>query len=416
MAEPQAATAATGKQGFQARTCRNEEFCRLFYVPERTILDSIDSVFPANFRQMANSLEELNRQLKVAAAGVKIAKVGQKLYLRATLPPKPGGTATGPCSQRIALGVYENPAGLKVAKAQALKLAADLTLGRFSWEEWSTGGRSRSTVADWVAQFERDYFARRARTPQTETTWRKDYRDSFSKLPQDAALTVDILKQTLLLRSQPDTRGRKRLAMAYGAIAKFAGLEGGDRLGELRGRYSPNAVNPRDLPGDDLIMEWYGKLAHNRPWQVLYGLLAVYGLRPHEAFHLDLGKLREEPGICQVLEGKTGHRLVWPYPPLWWREFGLDQAVSVPEISAPRNHRYGDAVSQFFRRAGIPFRAYDLRHAWAVRTSVEYGLEVDIAARMMGHSVTIHTRVYHQFVSQDRLQAAVDRSLAKRGG
>ena len=53
-----------------------------------------------------------------------------------------------------------------------------------------------------------------------------------------------------------------------------------------------------------------------------------------------------------------------------------------------------------------------VRHAWAVRT-IHVGLPDTVAARMMGHSVTIHTRTYHHWITRRDQQQAVDAALAR---
>jgi integrase len=360
----------------------------------------------------SSELVKVNAQLKILEAGVAIKQISRRLYLTATLPPKPGRGLTKPRNQRIALGVYANPAGFKRAKAEALKLSGELTMGKFEWENWGGGERQQleaKTVANWVREFEASYFTRRSRTPKTQTTWDKDYRDSYNKLPQDAELTPALLRRTVENRTDPDTRTRQRVCTAFNALAKFAGLD--CDLSPLRGKYSPKAVNPRDLPSNETILEWWERFPHEE-WRNLYALMATYGLRDHEAFYIEMASLREPPGIATVLEGKTGYRLVWPYPPEWWEKFGLNRvAIALPNITVKRNCDYGSRVSQYFRRKGTPFTPYDLRHAWAARTSTDYGLEAEIAARMMGHDLKVHTTTYHAFIKKAQMQIAVDRSL-----
>ena len=42
------------------------------------------------------------------------------------------------------------------------------------------------------------------------------------------------------------------------------------------------------------------------------------------------------------------------------------------------------------------------------------GLPDTVAARMMGHSVAIHTRTYHHWITRRDQQMAVDAALARR--
>ena len=73
----------------------------------------------------------------------------------------------------------------------------------------------------------------------------------------------------------------------------------------------------------------------------------------------------------------------------------------------------GRRVAEQFRRYELPFTPYDLRHAWAVRT-IHIGLPDTVAARMMGHSVAIHTRTYHHWITRRDQQQAVDAALARQ--
>jgi integrase len=73
----------------------------------------------------------------------------------------------------------------------------------------------------------------------------------------------------------------------------------------------------------------------------------------------------------------------------------------------------GRRVAEQFRRYDVPLTPYDLRHAWAVRT-IHIGLPDTVAARMMGHSVAIHTRTYHHWITRRDQQQAVDAALARR--
>ena len=77
--------------------------------------------------------------------------------------------------------------------------------------------------------------------------------------------------------------------------------------------------------------------------------------------------------------------------------------------------KFADGLTKLFpfRRYDLPITPYDLRHAWAVRT-IHVGLPDTVAARMMGHSVTIHTRTYHHWITRRDQQQAVDAALARQ--
>ena len=51
-------------------------------------------------------------------------------------------------------------------------------------------------------------------------------------------------------------------------------------------------------------------------------------------------------------------------------------------------------MGQALRRAGASFKAYDLRHAWAVRAIHTPEISPSLAAKSMGHSLAVHQRHY----------------------
>jgi integrase len=334
---------------------------------------------------------------------VTLVKRGNYLSVQATLPPRPDSEKVKPYQQRIALDLSANLEGVKQAEREARKISALLNCREFSWQPYLKLKKAElpPLIKDWVEQFEENYFIRRQRNPKSETTWRTDYRDVFRRLPPDKPLTPQLLKEAIIA-TPPDSKTRRRVCIALGALARLAGIEFDFK--PLRGTYSPKRVTPRDLPDDEVIAQWFYKIS-NPEWRWAYGMLACYGLRPHELFHLDLANLGTAEYIS-LLDGKTGARRIWPIFPEWREEFALLD-VRLPKVTGKSNADLGHRVSQVFKRFGIPFRPYDLRHCWAIR-SLEFGLDVSLAAQQMGHSVQVHTDLYHLWISDRHHQRAFE--------
>ena len=118
---------------------------------------------------------------------------------------------------------------------------------------------------------------------------------------------------------------------------------------------------------------------------------------------------------------KTGEHQVWPFHPDWVDRFDLialgQDRTALPHVQTDLRRttlqQVGRRISEQFRRYGLPITPYDLRHAWAVRT-IHIGLPDTVAARMMGHSVAIHTRTYHHWITRRDQQLAVDAALARQ--
>jgi integrase len=354
---------------------------------------------PEQKQNFDGRIAQANGRLKAAKVGAVIQRIGDRLAIRATFPPRPDSDREKPYQQRLFLGYHANPTGISLAEAEARKIGALIDCGEFKWEPYLRNkSEDAGTVKELIARFEAEYFAKRARSPKTETTWNKEYKAVFSRLPLDQVLTAEILRE-VVLATEPDTRTRQRFCMVTAALAKFAGIEFDAQA--YRGKYSPKHVTPRDLPDDRLIAEWFHRL-ENPAWQWVYGAIATYGLRPHEAFYLDLADFP----IVTVTEGKTGRRRVWPCYAEWAEQFGVRE-MKLPAVTGRNNSELGERAARYFKRAGLPFVLYDLRHCWAVRT-LEFGLDLSLASQQMGHSAQVHTDTYHAWISERHHQRAYE--------
>lgn len=349
-------------------------------------------------------LEKANHRLKLGAVRVKIYRKGNKLYLQGTFPPKPESTKVKPYQQYLALGISANPPGLKVAEAKAKEIGALLDLGRFDWHPYlkikATNEPQDLKVKDWIERFEQHYFESRPRTPSKLNTFHKNYRALLARMPGHTILTAELLRETVLKESKSGSRNRQLFVMSYSALAKLAKIE--VDLRSLRSNYSPKSVSPRELPTDVKILD-IAECFNDPGWRWIYGMLATYGLRDHEVFRLDISRMREPPHVVEILENsKTGGRLVYPCPSSWVERFKLWD-MKLPKFRTQPdsidNNAVGEKVSSKFWALKIPFTPYALRHAYAVRTAV-LGVEVAIASRWMGHSVAVHSRIYHQFLNE----------------
>ena len=352
--------------------------------------------------KIGDLIQSANQRLKNGGISIRLERSGNTLYLRGTLPPKPGDKHPNNHQQRIPLSrlsIYANPAGIREAEKEAQKVSGLLARKEFTWEPYLRAQIQPTTIGDWITRFEQDYFSRRGRTPKAQTTWETDYLAVFKRLPAQAGLTGDLLEQ-VVRETPPDTRTRRRWVLACQKLANFAGLT--IDLKPLRGNYSHRSVGERTLPTDLQIMHWREQI-QNPEWRWVYGILATYGLRPHEVFHLEWSVFPQ----LRVKDGKTGSRLVHPLYPEWVEQWSLQQGMP-PACTGANNRDLGQRVTQAFRRAKIPFSAYALRHCWAIR-AIQFNLPIAIAARMMGHSVEVHTQTYHRWMNDDQYRQSYDR-------
>lgn len=372
---------------------------------------------------------QVNQRLKAAQMGLQIERRGQKLNLRGTLPPRPGSHRLKPHQQRLNLGLPATPAGLKLAEQEVKIVAAQLIQKTFDWRNYVTGlGRlDQLALEQQIQAFEHAFFAeekRQAHPASTRTTWETAYAPYLRKLKTIAAANAQLTLTEALLATvtsiDPTCRSRQICCTALAAFAKFLNLELPPDFNTLWGSYSLRRTQARDLPSDALIAATWETIA-NPAWRFVYGIMATYGLRNHEVFFCDYSALvNGEPEATVRVLGttKTGEHEVWAFYPEWIDQFCLRQVILPPvetDLAKTTLQAIGQRVTTQFRRYGIPFSPYDLRHAWAVRT-ILCGLPDTVAARMMGHSVSVHTRTYHQWMTRRDQQAAVEaaRSRAPR--
>jgi integrase len=343
-------------------------------------------------------LKQANGRLKRDQVQVSIYSIGTWLHLTAVLPPLPCETCTQNKQRRIATGLPLTVEGVSQAETQARSLRRSITDGSFHWGDWRPEFRRSAqgdSIGDWIERFEADYWARRPKNPKSLTTWRHDYRKIFDKLPLDRPLTADELL-AVVLSTEPDSRTRQRACRVLESLAKFAGLDASFK--PYRGEYGILKAAPRDLPDDRAIVHWFDRIP-NDSWRWAYGLIAAYGLRPHEICYAEF----IDPPRLDIEGGKTGDRVVWPIWPNWFEDFDLGRVIR-PNISGPDNSALGNRVTHAFKRYKIPFSPYYLRHAWAVRAIGQ--LDVSLAAQWMGHSVAVHTSVYQHWIGVDVHQRA----------
>jgi integrase len=261
------------------------------------------------------------------------------------------------------------------------------------------------TTAQWIEQLRLDRIDRGWENPET---WRKEYQAILGRLPQEGALG-EIALMNLVRDTEPNSRQRLRTCIAIKALAELAGIPFDAK--RYRGRYNSLKPKPRTLPSDELIVEVYHRIK-DPYWRWVYGAMATYGLRPHEALLLDFEALRRGETTAIVTAGKTGPREIWPFHPEWFQQFNL-QRVLLPDVDLNRSHiRLGASVyGHFMRVAKIPFFPYDIRHAWAVR-AVAYELPSVLAAQQMGHSLRVHSMIYQKWIGRNIHDEAVARVLA----
>ncbi|MEH1902485.1 MAG: integrase [Nostoc sp.] len=339
------------------------------------------------------TIEAVNERLKAGKIGVKVEARGDRLSLRATLPSKPLSNKTKPYQQYLALGIYANPAGLQRAEAEAKIVGGLLARGEFDWSRYLIDEQELGIGdwAEWIEKLRVDYFAQKGDTPNAQFTWKNDYEAAFKNLNGEVTSASLIAAATY---TTANSRSRKRTCEKLQLLAELTGIK--VDLKPYIGNYGNAQTKPRQIPTDDEIIAARSFFDNSPTWLWAYGAMSVYGLRNHEIFHCEISR---ENFTCHILEGKTGERICYPLHPHWAEEWQLWQ-IKKPRCSGNTYRDYGKRVTTAFWRRHVPFDAYDLRHAYAIRGSVRYKVPVTTMASWMGHSPVVHYQTYQKWVSE----------------
>lgn len=209
---------------------------------------------------------------------------------------------------------------------------------------------------------------------------------------------------------------------------------------KIRRRAAREANRPRAIPSIADLQHWLDQVTP-RPLQWALAMVATYGLRPHEVFHLE--GLPDADGWIQVggsERTKTGFRPVMPAPFEWVDRYGLREDLAGALPWKPQygpngiciNNQYlggqlgrsmrmrlapltvmAQASSTAHRRATqevLKCVPYDLRHAWAIRLASDPAyahIAADTAAEMMGHSRDVHKDIYLFWITKDEIQRGI---------
>ncbi|MBE7381282.1 MAG: hypothetical protein F6J95_007710 [Leptolyngbya sp. SIO1E4] len=347
-------------------------------------------------RDIQAEVRSVNLWLKAECYRVAIQIRGKRLSLAATLPPKPNSTKVKSHQQRIPLKLGATLAGLRRAKAQAILLADQLDREKFNWADWIDFSKDEPEVKTckyWLEKFKAHVWP--DLPDDKEFNWTKRYLYfGLNKLPLDKPLTPEVLVAAVLTKKAGNKASRDRACIQLQRLANYAGID--VDLSPFRVGYSSADVTPKEIPGDNEIERVISDIS-NPQWRYVFALMAIYGLRDHEAF---LCNLEERNGVLVAVvpdNTKTGQHIAYPHPAKWV-ELWLMGERDVPLVKAKANSDYGASAAEYWRRIKAPETPYTLRHAYAIRHIGK--VDSAIVASWMGHSPEMHRKTYQRWISE----------------
>ena len=389
---------------------------------EREYLRIKHSVNQAN---LALSLDKVKIKLKLTSA--------KSIALQGTFPCKPGDAGKNNSSKKqytISLGFVANDIGVKTAIAKARELDLLLITNQFEWTEELLGNYRRNTeskqdikpkklIKDLIQEYKDEFWKTHEQNRQGLRTWESHYLRHLKKLPADASLSLGALEQALKT-TKPRTSSRFYLTWQLKKFCNFCKFDDN----QLIDSYVTSLPSPkiRRIPDDEEIIRGFSQIGVPlspyvskdnvvlpEEWQWIYGMLATYGLRPHELFAIDLDAFTNPKNTFHLVRlnptltggTKTGERNcgIPPLYPHWIDLFKLKEVkLSTKETGSLSNKTAKIQIR--FRNTDIGFKPYDLRHAYAIRGH-RLRIPIKTMSDYMGHTVQEHTKTYQRWMSED---------------
>lgn len=333
-----------------------------------------------------------------------------RLYLLATLPPRPTKACAaldGPWrQQRISLRLDLTPANMKVAQRRLAELEKQLAAGTFSWSYW-TGDDAQPRWRDVIAALHRQKVVLgRAGV----STWEINYMGRLKQIDPASPCTTASIERAML-RYPRESRSYKELHHLMRNVARLAGVPFPEVPQPTYQRAQPVLV-----PDDEEIVKTLDRAGPVVQWYL--GMMATYGLRPHE---IDTIQLLDHDRVLVASGTKTGERTAIACPPEWVERFQLRTPRWRPY--EPRGGEWRPDITarwlwRELKRLEAPWRPYALRHAYAGRLWRVGGNRLDLftAARLMGHSPMQHAKTYRSHVDANTIADAAERALFGQQG
>lgn len=325
-------------------------------------------------------IEKINSQL----SRVKIREKNGRLYLRGRFPIN--GLMI---RKEIALNTKANKEGFKLAMAKAKEIESQLL-----FDKWENNEKQRLTVEKAIKDFTKDHWQKFEKTLNREYNWQKNQGAYFAELPEDELFNKNFLLKAVT-SFQSGSYSQKRFCQLIRPVAKFHNVDF-DFLPYMK--YKSPEINFQQLPTDELIKSAYDNEKY-LPHKWCLGILASFGIRPHEFFRCDFA-LEESPPVLYIHNNtKTCKRTAYPLmidgidflsiPNQW------DNFIFKVDPSSRANGQVSQNITAFFKK--YPFTPYQLRHYFAVRGAMK-GLSPVVLSKWMGHGLDVHYKYYGSLI------------------
>jgi integrase len=352
---------------------------------------------------------DLTVQLLAARCGVafgrgfRLRAIGQQLYVQITGRKVP-----------LYLAFDADPQQVQ-ERANALRRFLEVRLGRFdteSWKElcWGSRVRKGKNEKPRLDLEEVSLIWGRFKRAEgiSEDTLERHYMSHLRRLDLRHPLSEESLLG-VIERTDPRSPTRRRVVAFLRRLCALCGTEwNGALLDPLQNAGRSVQHRPQSFFTDAEIEAMLAPNAALSPsWRRVVAVLAIYGLRPWEAWVVE--PCSQRAGCAWVGSGKTNRhgtttpRQVPPFHAKWLERFGMEALWQEPLPGLGDPSKAGARVNQQLRRCALVAAggatSYGFRHAYARRLhSPRYRVTDAHASLFMGHTVAAHHKAYRNWL------------------
>ncbi len=359
-------------------------------------------------------LDDLNGSIRGKGVRLKVEQRCDQLYIRGTFVQADGSSKR----QRIPLDLPNVPGSLLEAENRVIQFAAllqqkGIVPDPLPWKDKFEPEHIPAilTVDNAISLLHQDFWKGKQGTSSQRRTWDRLYNE-IKKLADfaSAEITADLLVAVAEDKTTPATKSRLEICKQFKRLGKLAGLEGLDRLDEIKNGYEPQQ---REFPDEEQLIELVEQLRSDEKWGWCTAALLLYGCRPSEVFSLQPNK----NGTAKVLTLNKAKaikfRTALALPAELVEPLGIFDVkrewefLKTEDYDSYEAKRQTDSWGGWLKRNSghLDLDLYDLRHAWAIR-SIRANLQTGLAAKTMGHNIGLHVKTYASALDEADVVAA----------
>jgi integrase len=287
----------------------------------------------------------------------------------------------------------------------------------------------------------------------------------------DIDLNSSVIRQ-IVEHTENNTAIRTYVLQALSLFLGYFEIVDYDKLIQSYKAQNTPRIKKRNVPSDETIKDVFKtgfnpslnankRMLRRYPqWKFLYGLLATYGLRIHEAWNIAnwdkpvmlnqgdwvaveinlngddryeqykgsntvipaiLDPNNKDKILCIKHTTKTGYRMAMPISPTgenWLEEFNLIQPLNLPDTKDPLElATVGGSLNctnqtcQWFKKRNYGFTPHDLRHAYNHRGH-HLGYNATLLSNSLGHSLQLNSSTYLKTMPDTRKMLMMKEAIA----